>query len=80
MTNSKWVEKQDGPVSGWEKLPHVFLAEQTGEMHCDECGKSERTISNRSMQMVTLIRQMDDFERFGERHIHKAADPDEEKQ
>ena len=70
--STDWLETQtDGPVQQFEKVPHTYLNETSGEMHCSICGQTEKTRGNRSRSFMTFIEQTKAFERFTEAHLHQ---------
>ena len=75
MSDTKWLDKQNGPVQSFEKVPHTYIAEDTGEMHCAKCRSTETCMPNRSRSFLTYIHQAEIFERFTERHLHEVTLP-----
>jgi hypothetical protein len=69
-TQSQWLTVQEGSVVQFEKVPHTYLNEDTGEMRCEKCGESEMTRPNSSRRLTTHWNQTEAFERFTAQHVH----------
>jgi hypothetical protein len=75
-----WLELQKtGPVQSFGAVPHTYLNEHSGEMHCERCGESDKSSGNPSRDFLVFTCQVDAFEKFTEAHLHGLVVPAQSK-